>query len=198
MEFRTKGERLCFLRKNKGLSMDEAGQFIKKSRQVIYKYEHNIITNIPSDTIQDLANLYGSTPAFIMGWSQFPYSNPDISDVDWVGIFKQNLKDEWEEIAIRMDSADYQDSNARTVERMVDDILNGETPLTFIVACDIADKLSVSMDKLLGRDEYENAALAFENSVSELDRKIINYLKTASPEKKAALLVLIQNSGPSV
>lgn len=195
MTFETKGERLRFLREKKKMTMEEAGQFIGKGRQNIYKYEHNKITNIPSDIVMKLADLYGSTPAFIMGWSQYPYKNPEISDVGWVGIFMENLQKTWEECKLNGSVSDYEEENGPYLSELVHDVLEGKEKLTFPLACDLADKLGVSMDALIGREEYQNAALEFENGVTEIDRKIINYLKTASPEKKAALLVLIQSPG---
>lgn len=70
MENTTKGTRLRLLRESKNITLDEAGRAIKKTRQTVFKYEHDIITNIPSDIIIELANLYGSTPAYIMGWDE--------------------------------------------------------------------------------------------------------------------------------
>ena len=35
----------------------------------MHKYENLIILNIPIDNIEKLAKLYGTTPKYIMGWS---------------------------------------------------------------------------------------------------------------------------------
>jgi len=37
---------------------------------VFYKYENNIITNIPSDKIEGLARVFNISPAVIMGWDK--------------------------------------------------------------------------------------------------------------------------------
>lgn len=64
----TKGDRLRALRENAGLTLEEVAERLSITRQAIYKYEKNIVTNIPSDKIEALAKLYDSTPEYIMGW----------------------------------------------------------------------------------------------------------------------------------
>lgn len=201
MTFETKGERLRYLRENKGLTLDEVGKFIGKGRQNIYKYEHNIITNIPSDIVSKLAELYGSTPSFIMGWSKYPYRNPEISSVSWAGIFIENLQKVWEESELNGSVGDYEEENGSWLSALVSDVLEGKEPLTFPLACDLADKLGVSMDALIGREEYQNAALEFENGVGDLDRQLINLLKVISLDQKRFLLaqlkLLVNQNGES-
>lgn len=66
----TKGERLRKLREDKGLSQVEAAEKIGVSKQTLYKYEKDIVTNIPSDIIEKMASLYDSSPAYLMGWQE--------------------------------------------------------------------------------------------------------------------------------
>lgn len=63
-----KGAFLKKLRLEKKFTLEEAGKKIGVSKQTLYKYENEIITNIPSDKIEALANLYQVSPAQIMGW----------------------------------------------------------------------------------------------------------------------------------
>lgn len=67
----TKGEKIKDLRKTLGMSQVELAKRIGVSKQTLYKYENNIITNIPSDKIELLSNALQTTPADIMGW-EFP------------------------------------------------------------------------------------------------------------------------------
>ena len=64
----SKGKILYDLRIRAGLSQVEAADKVGISKQTLYKYEKGIVTNIPSDVIEKLADLYNSTPAHIMGW----------------------------------------------------------------------------------------------------------------------------------
>jgi transcriptional regulator with XRE-family HTH domain len=62
-------ERLKELRTENHLTMEEVGAYIGVGRANIYKYEHGIITNIPVDNVNALAELFDVSPAYIMGWS---------------------------------------------------------------------------------------------------------------------------------
>ncbi len=64
----TRGFKLKQLRNIKNLSQVEAARYLGISKQTLFKYENDIITNIPSDVIERIAKLYDTTPAYIMGW----------------------------------------------------------------------------------------------------------------------------------
>lgn len=61
----SKGERIKYLREQAGLSQVALAEKIDVSKQTLYKYENNIITNIPSDKIEAIAKATGSSPAYI-------------------------------------------------------------------------------------------------------------------------------------
>ena len=63
-----RGQRLKQLREKKNMSQTEASRFLGVSKQTLYKYENDVITNIPSNIIERMAKLYNTTPGFIMGW----------------------------------------------------------------------------------------------------------------------------------
>lgn len=69
----TKGERIKELRKKSKLSQVDLAKKIGVSKQTLYKYENDIITNIPSDKIWSLSKALDSTPAYIMGWTEPEY-----------------------------------------------------------------------------------------------------------------------------
>ena len=65
-----KGDRIKNLRINNKMTLEEVGEKIGVSKQTLYKYENNIITNIPSDKIEGLAKVFNISPAMIMGWDK--------------------------------------------------------------------------------------------------------------------------------
>lgn len=71
----TKGERIKQLRERRGINQTTLADRIDVSKQTLYKYENDIITNIPSDKIEALAETLGTTPAYIMGWDDTTFSN---------------------------------------------------------------------------------------------------------------------------
>ena len=64
----TIGERIKNLRLKNNYTLDEIADKLGTSRQTIFKYENNIVTNIPSDKIEKLALIFNVSPAYIMGW----------------------------------------------------------------------------------------------------------------------------------
>lgn len=64
----TVGERIKLARETKNLSQTDLANACKISKQTLYKYENNIITNIPSDKIEVIANYLSISPAYLMGW----------------------------------------------------------------------------------------------------------------------------------
>ena len=68
----TIGKRIKDARKKVGLSQVDLAEKIGVSKQTLYKYENDIITNIPSNYIEEIAKNTGVSPAYIMGWSTDP------------------------------------------------------------------------------------------------------------------------------
>ena len=64
------GKRLKELRERMGISQTDFAIMIGESKQNLYKYEHNIITNVPSDKIEVMAEILGCSPAYLMGWQE--------------------------------------------------------------------------------------------------------------------------------
>ena len=69
----TKGQRIRTLRENMDIGLTELAEMIDVSKQTLYKYENDIVTNIPSDKIEALADALRSTPGYIMGWDDLAY-----------------------------------------------------------------------------------------------------------------------------
>lgn len=58
------------LRKEAKISQVDLAEKLGTTKQTIYKYENGLITNIPSDKIEIMARLFGTTPAYLMGWDE--------------------------------------------------------------------------------------------------------------------------------
>lgn len=66
----TVGDRIRKQRELLGMSQTVFAEKIGVSKQTLYKYENNVITNIPSDKIELAAAKLGVSPSFLMGWSK--------------------------------------------------------------------------------------------------------------------------------
>lgn len=64
----TKGTRIKQAREKIGMSQTDMAEKIGVSKQTLYKYENDIITNVPTDKIEAISRLVGVSPSYIMGW----------------------------------------------------------------------------------------------------------------------------------
>ena len=68
------GKRIKEIRISKNITQDELALKIGTTKQTIYKYENEIVTNIPSQKIELISNALNTTPDYLMGWSDKSYS----------------------------------------------------------------------------------------------------------------------------
>lgn len=66
----TIGDRIRITRESAGLTQVELAEKIEVSKQNLYKYENNLITNIPSNKIELIAKVCGVSPSYLMGWDE--------------------------------------------------------------------------------------------------------------------------------
>lgn len=52
------------------LSKEELGRRVGVQRAAIQKYEKGTVENIPLKTIEKIANVFGVSPSYLVGWSQ--------------------------------------------------------------------------------------------------------------------------------
>lgn len=62
------GTRIRELREAKNMSLEDVAKLCGTSRQAIYKYENEIVTNIPYDRIILLAQALSTTPSQLFDW----------------------------------------------------------------------------------------------------------------------------------
>jgi transcriptional regulator with XRE-family HTH domain len=85
-KYETRGEAIKALRKAAGLSQEELADKLGTTKQTIYKYEAGIVTNIPSDKIELMSQIFGVSPAVIMGWDEDEaatgyYLDPEVAEM---------------------------------------------------------------------------------------------------------------------
>lgn len=69
---KTIGERIKMAREAKGMSQEDLGKSFGATKQTVYKYETGIITNIPLDNLEKMANVLGVSSAYLAGWEDAP------------------------------------------------------------------------------------------------------------------------------
>lgn len=68
----TQGQRLRQMRRQNHLTQDEVAAQLNTTKQAIYKYETDIVRNIPVDKLRKLAQLYGCSAAYLQGLTDWP------------------------------------------------------------------------------------------------------------------------------
>lgn len=64
----TTGERIKLKRKESGVSAEYIAKQLHVSPATIYRYENGAIEKVPGEKLKDIAQVLGTTPAYLMGW----------------------------------------------------------------------------------------------------------------------------------
>ena len=64
------GFRIKSAREQKNLTLEEVAKRCETTKQTIYKYENEIVTNIPYDKSVLLSNALDVTPSYLFGWDE--------------------------------------------------------------------------------------------------------------------------------
>ena len=70
------GTKIRELREARGMSLEDVAKLCGTTRQAIYKYENEIVTNIPYDRIILLAKALNTTPSQLFDWKEDKKSSP--------------------------------------------------------------------------------------------------------------------------
>ena len=63
------GDRIRQMRLRQKLTLDDVAKYLNVNRQAIYKYEHGVVTNIPLENLEKMAELFCTTPGYLAGWT---------------------------------------------------------------------------------------------------------------------------------
>lgn len=95
----TVGERIKKIRTEKCIAQIDLADKCGISKQTLYKYENNIVTNIPLDVITKLARALNVTESYLMGWNEPPQPGTSMEHIELIGMYEK-LTDE-QKIAIK-------------------------------------------------------------------------------------------------
>ena len=75
----TIGQRIAEARERKNMTLDEVAKLCNTTKQTIFKYENEIVTNIPYDKIVLLSNALDVSPSYLFGWKEKEISHSELS-----------------------------------------------------------------------------------------------------------------------
>ena len=86
----TKGQRIRNKRESLQISQTDLAKKVGISKQTLYKYENDIVTNIPSDIIEKLSECLDCSPEYIMGWEKKPTQEELNEAIKLFHLYKQS------------------------------------------------------------------------------------------------------------
>ena len=187
----TIGERIKKIREKTGMSQVDFADKINVSKQTLYKYENNLITNIPSDKIEAIAKVGGVSPSYLMGWED--YEDPRIAERD--AIFEdieRILKIKGWSLSCESYDDDYftiKNMNGQTITGLYDYELisryrslkkKGKITADLIVFSEsVFNKYLESLGYYIGRDNLEHRPfIHYENGAVRISDSILNDIRT--------------------
>ena len=66
----TIGQRIRVARERQNLTLEEVAKLCNTTKQTIFKYENEIVTNIPYDKIVLLSTALSVSPSYLFGWEE--------------------------------------------------------------------------------------------------------------------------------
>ncbi len=76
------GERIKQLRIKKGITQEELGNVIGVQKSAIRKYESGLVQNIKRSSIKKMADYFGVSPSYLLGWDDDSRPAPDEDVID--------------------------------------------------------------------------------------------------------------------
>lgn len=147
-------EKIKFLRLQKGLTLEQVGDYVGVGKSTVRKWENGMIENMRRDKIAKLAAVLGTTPDYLMGWN--------VNQDEWSANFCRALS---QELAM-VDKADIEASGV-DVHRL-ESVSNGLVPISLSEACEIADELGASLDQMTGLNSADSKTIDFLNLFTQL------------------------------
>lgn len=71
------GEKIYYLRTQKGLTLEELGNMVGVGKSTVRKWENGMIANMKRDKILKVSQALETSPAYLMGWKEEEESTPD-------------------------------------------------------------------------------------------------------------------------
>ena len=78
------GKRIALAREQKSMTLEEVAKLCETTKQTIFKYENEIVTNIPYDKIVLLSKALNVSPSYLFGWEEKKSSpsEPELTEGD--------------------------------------------------------------------------------------------------------------------
>ncbi|MEH0962353.1 helix-turn-helix domain-containing protein [Streptococcus anginosus] len=143
------GSKIKQRRQEMSISVDELAQKLNVSRTTIYRYEKGEISKMPTETLEKIARILNTTPAYFMGWNDSPEVKSNI-----LSIYNQLEQPRQEKVVY-------------FAQEQLDEQNNNITPLTADTADEDAERITDYVEGLVaaGHGAYQEDNLHMEVSL---------------------------------
>lgn len=101
MAIMSMAQKIKELRKERGLTLEQVATVVGVGKSTVRKWETGMIANMKRDKIAALAQVLGTTPAYLLGWQDDEDENPHelrlLSAFDKLDIDNQMIVSNWVE-----------------------------------------------------------------------------------------------------
>lgn len=98
----TIGERIAAFRLKRGMTQTELADAIGENKQLIYKYEKGIITNIPLQKVEAMAKALLCTPAELTGWDAPAHATePELPEITLIARAGKKMSPDQRDLMLR-------------------------------------------------------------------------------------------------
>ncbi|CUQ12303.1 MULTISPECIES: helix-turn-helix domain-containing protein [Anaerotruncus] len=179
----TIGKRIRTLRHMREYPQSFLADAVGIKKQTLYKYENDIITNIPIDNLISIANALGVSPSYLIG------CNDEEPESSWVQVFRDRLG----AFVSNADASDVSDASFNL--EYFQNVADGEIPITLKKAYDISKDIGVSFLYLCGIVDDENIEKptpVSEDGLDDMERLFIQYVRDLTSDQQQMLLAQMQ------
>lgn len=74
----TIGQKIKTIRQELNISQTDLAKKVNISKQTLYKYENDIISNIPFEAIEKISNALNIKPAYLIGWDNESFQSNEL------------------------------------------------------------------------------------------------------------------------
>lgn len=88
----TMAETIRMLRIRHGMTQEQLGNILGVQKSAIRKYESGRVENIPRSSIKRMAEVFGVTPSYLMGWEdKTPTAEQELSEGEraWIELYRK-------------------------------------------------------------------------------------------------------------
>lgn len=94
----TMGERIKYLRESNNMTQDELGLLLGVQKSAIAKYENGKVENIKRSTIKKMADIFGVSACYLMGFDE---DEEQVKTVSKQVALLQAVQDQWGKAAVQ-------------------------------------------------------------------------------------------------